>query len=26
MGFRHQLRGRTGAVRFISVRVEIDQS
>ena len=24
--FRHQLRGRTGAVGFVSVRVEIDQS
>ena len=25
-GFRHQLCGRTGAVRFVSVRVEIDQN
>ena len=24
-GFRHKLRGRTAAVRFVSVRVEIDQ-
>jgi hypothetical protein len=26
MRFRHQLRGRAGAVGFVSVRVEIDQS
>jgi hypothetical protein len=25
-GFRHKLRRRTTAVRFVSVRVEIDQS
>ena len=25
-GLRHKLRGRTTAVRFVSVRVEIDQS